>query len=137
MPRISRSNTPSMTKKNFEAAAELVRVRDGAEAKAAMEAFIELFQADNNRFDVERFKKACVSHRRGGPQNGLGGHRGIELRPASDGHTTGDKWLVSNAEHRRMMADHDARMAKKRADLKCPRGKRRTASGACKRPKRS
>ena len=131
-----------MTKKNFEAAAELVRVRDGAEARAAMEAFVELFRDDNPRFDVERFKKACVSHRTSGPQNGLSGRsdRRIPTENLAWASRAGSyPWETGGRpQMQETVKESIARIRKETRDVKkCPPGKRRTASGACKRPKRS
>ncbi len=50
-----------MTKKDYEKAAEIVRsFIPAGRWQAPQEAFIELFSGENPRFDVERFRKACM-----------------------------------------------------------------------------
>jgi hypothetical protein len=49
-----------MIKKNYEKAAKIVRKMKETDFTGAMEdAFVELFQDDNPRFDEERFRFAC------------------------------------------------------------------------------
>lgn len=52
-----------MTRKDYEAAARIVQtieVLEGNERYVAQEAFARLFACDNPRFDVTRFRAACV-----------------------------------------------------------------------------
>lgn len=49
-----------MTKKHFEAAAEIVKaVEIQSEAEKAAQYYIQLFRSFNPRFDEDRFRKAC------------------------------------------------------------------------------
>lgn len=59
-----------MTKKDYEKAAEIAQryhgiARQSAKSRERWEnvvnAFVSLFLGDNARFDVERFKRACVA----------------------------------------------------------------------------
>lgn len=54
---------PSMTKKTYIRAAELLRDQycrlPDAQRAVAVELLCALFQDDNPRFDVERFREAC------------------------------------------------------------------------------
>ena len=53
-----------MSKKHFEKAAliaqDVGRFGTDGERKAVVEAFVALFRGENGRFDVERFRRACV-----------------------------------------------------------------------------
>lgn len=49
-----------MTKKHFEAAAELVRMEPNRKHAVVMyNGFVDLFSGFNPRFDIERFRAAC------------------------------------------------------------------------------
>ena len=65
----------TMTRQNYEAAAELIRVhstnpeRTDAEVNLLVNTFIRFFKADNARFDADRFEAACVVPMSPAPKN--------------------------------------------------------------------
>jgi hypothetical protein len=48
-----------MTKKHFEKAALIAQAADEAHRNATINAFVSLFKGSNERFDEERFRRAC------------------------------------------------------------------------------
>jgi hypothetical protein len=47
------------TKQHFQAIADLIKNSDASDKAKIAQDLVKLFQADNDRFDAQRFLKAC------------------------------------------------------------------------------